>query len=190
MKRHGGRARRPDPRRWLSTMRNRRSARVSERVRRPQPLLKQRMPSGRGAMEQPNITSGGAGVLTPRFWLMVVLTGVAAGLMMAILFNVQYAAFGYHEGSLQYGTEAEARAAGKVTGQPPGDLACHALMAGLYHDAADPGGAAVAPRPRLAGPRRGRPAAPQWPWRPRVRREQGRCQAGAGKNGCGVPVAR
>jgi chloride channel protein, CIC family len=59
-------------------------------------------------MEQPNITSGGAGVLTPRFWLMVVLTGVAArllgALMMAILFNVQYAAFGYHEGSLQYGT--------------------------------------------------------------------------------------
>ena len=117
MKRHGGRARRPDPRRWLSTTRNRRSARVSERVRRPQPLLKQRMPSGRGAMEQPNITSGGAGVLTPRFWLMVVLTGVAAGLlgalMMAILFNVQYAAFSYHEGSLQYGTEAEARRRGR-----------------------------------------------------------------------------
>ena len=60
------------------------------------------------AMEQPNITSGGAGVLTPRFWLMVVLAGVTAGLlgalMMAILFNEQYAAFGYHEGSLQYGT--------------------------------------------------------------------------------------
>jgi len=109
MKGHGGRARRPDPRRWLSTIRNRRSARTSERVRRPQPLLKQRMPSGRGAMEQPNITSSGAGVLTPRFWLMVVLAGIAAGLlgalMMAILFNVQYAAFGYHEGSLQYGTE-------------------------------------------------------------------------------------
>jgi hypothetical protein len=38
------------------------------------------MPSGRGATEQPNITSGGAGVLTPRFWVMVVLTGIAAGL--------------------------------------------------------------------------------------------------------------
>ena len=86
-------------------------------MRRPQPLLKQRMPSGRGAMEQPNITSGGAGVLTPRFWLMLVLTGVAAGLlgalMMAILFNVQYAAFGYHEGSLQYGVE-QASAARRV----------------------------------------------------------------------------
>jgi hypothetical protein len=116
MKRPGGRAY-PSPRRWLSTVRNRRSARVSERQRRPRPLLKQRMPSGRGATEQPNITSGGAGVLTPRFWLMLVLAGVAAGLlgalMMAILFNVQYAAFGYHEGSLQYGTEAEARQRGR-----------------------------------------------------------------------------
>ena len=67
------------------------------------------MPSGRGATEQPNITSGGAGILTPWFWVMLVLTGIAAGLlgalMMAILFNVQYAAFGYHEGSLQYGVE-------------------------------------------------------------------------------------
>jgi chloride channel protein, CIC family len=60
-------------------------------------------------MEQPNITSHGAGVLTVRFWLMVILAGVAAGLlgalMMALLFNVQYAAFGYHEGTLQHGVE-------------------------------------------------------------------------------------
>jgi len=62
-------------------LRGRRPAPASERMRRPQPLLKQRMPSGRGAMEQPNITSGGAGVLTPRFWVMVVLTGIAAGLL-------------------------------------------------------------------------------------------------------------
>ena len=102
-------ARRHGSSRRLSLSRTRQRARASERQRHPQPLLKQRLPSGRGAMEQPNITSGGAGVLTPRFWLMVVLAGVAAGLlgalMMAILFNVQYAAFGYHEGSLQYGTE-------------------------------------------------------------------------------------
>jgi hypothetical protein len=49
---------------------------------------------------QPNITSQGAGVLTARFWLLVVLTGAAAGLfralLMLILVNVQYAAFGYH----------------------------------------------------------------------------------------------
>ena len=92
-------------------------ARATERRRRPQPLLKQRMPSGRGAMEQPNITSGGSGVLTPRFWVMVVLTGVAAGLfgalMMVILFNVQYAAFGYQAGSLEHGV-AQAPAARRV----------------------------------------------------------------------------
>jgi chloride channel protein, CIC family len=78
-------------------------------LRQPQPLLKQRLPSGRGAMEQPNITSHGADVLTPRFWLLVILAGIAAGLlgalMMALLFNVQYAAFGYHSGTLQHGVE-------------------------------------------------------------------------------------
>ena len=112
-----GRARRPGLPRWLGTVRGRRQVRASERVRRPQPLLKQRLPSERGAMEQPNITSGGADVLTPRFWVLVVLTGIAAGLlgalMMLILFNVQYAAFGYHEGSLQHGAEqAPARTIG------------------------------------------------------------------------------
>jgi chloride channel protein, CIC family len=93
-------------RRWAAGLER---GRVSERERRPQPLMRQRLPSGRGAMEQPNVTSHGAGVLTPRFWLAVVLAGVAAGLfgalMMALLFNVQYAAFGYHEGTLQYGVE-------------------------------------------------------------------------------------
>jgi chloride channel protein, CIC family len=103
------RARRPGPSHWLGLSRTRQPARASERRRRPPPLLKQRLPSGRGATEQPNITSGGAGVLTPRFWAMVALTGVAAGLlgalMMAILFNVQYAAFGYHSGSFQHAVE-------------------------------------------------------------------------------------
>jgi CIC family chloride channel protein len=104
-----GRARRPGLRRRLGTARGRRPAGASERLRRPQPMIKRRLPSGRGATEQPNITSGGTDVLTPRFWLMVALTGIAAGLlgalMMLILFNVQYAAFGYHSGSFQHGTE-------------------------------------------------------------------------------------
>ncbi len=95
--------------RRLGAVRGRRPDGASERARLPQPLLKRRMPSGRGAMEQPNITSHGAGILTPRFWAMVVLTGVAAGLlgalMMVILFNVQYAAFGYHAGSLEHGVK-------------------------------------------------------------------------------------
>ncbi len=60
-------------------------------------------------MEQPNITSHGAGVLIRRFWLDVIMAGVAAGLLgallMALLLNVQYAAFGYHEGTLQFGVE-------------------------------------------------------------------------------------
>jgi H+/Cl- antiporter ClcA len=72
-------------------------------------LLKQRLPSGRGATEQPNITSDGEVVLTPVFWVMVALTGVAAGLlgdlMMVLLFGMQHLAFGYHAGSLQSGVE-------------------------------------------------------------------------------------
>jgi CIC family chloride channel protein len=70
----------------------------------PQPLMRHRIPSGRGAMEQPNVTSDGEAALTPRFWLAVVATGVATGLLgaalMLLLFNVQYLAFGYHSGSL------------------------------------------------------------------------------------------
>jgi hypothetical protein len=60
-------------------------------------------------MEQPNITSDGEAALTPVFWAMVAATGVATGLfgdlMMWLLFNVQYLAFGYHTGSLQHGVE-------------------------------------------------------------------------------------
>src|ERR1017187_5289453 len=60
-------------------------------------------------MEQPNITSDGAEILSPVFWAMVAATGVATGLfgdlMMWILFHVQYLAFGYHSGSLQHGLE-------------------------------------------------------------------------------------
>ena len=85
----------------------------SERQRIPQPFIKKRAPSGRGAMEQPNITSYGPAALTPRFWMLVVLTGIAAGLfgdlMMVILFNVQHIAFGYHSGTLQDATLRAAR---------------------------------------------------------------------------------
>lgn len=67
------------------------------RERVPAPLIKRRLPSGVGAMLQPNVTGDGEARLTPRFWLMVVLTGAAAGLlgdaMMWILFSVQRLAF-------------------------------------------------------------------------------------------------
>ncbi len=77
------------------------------RVRVPPPLISYRLPSGRGATEQPNATGDGEAALTPRFWALVALTGVAAGLfgdlMMLILFTVQHLAFGYHTGTLESG---------------------------------------------------------------------------------------
>jgi len=79
------------------------------RVRVPAPLISYRLPSGRGATEQPNASGDGEAALTPRFWAMVALTGVAAGLfgdlMMLILFTVQHLAFGYHSGTLESGVE-------------------------------------------------------------------------------------
>lgn len=75
----------------------------------PSPLIPWRMPSGRGATEQPNATGDGDAPLTLRFWIMVLLTGVAAGLfgdlLMLLLFNVQYLAFSYHSGSLEAAAE-------------------------------------------------------------------------------------
>ena len=60
-------------------------------------------------MEQPNATGDGDAALTPRFWLMVVLTGIATGLfgdlLMWILFGVQHLAFSYHSGELQAAVE-------------------------------------------------------------------------------------
>jgi hypothetical protein len=66
--------------------------RPSERLRIPQPLIKRRLPSGRGATEQPNVTSDGDPALTPAFWVVLVATGLAAGLigagLMYLLFSV------------------------------------------------------------------------------------------------------
>jgi CIC family chloride channel protein len=83
--------------------------RGSGRVRVPPPLISRRLPSGRGATEQPNVTGDGDAALSPRFWAMLVLTGVAAGLfgdlMMYLLFTVQHLAFGYHSGTLEAAAE-------------------------------------------------------------------------------------
>jgi H+/Cl- antiporter ClcA len=95
--------------RWLAEAAATRRGRESERLRNPQPLVRRRLPSGRGAIEQPNIATDWEAAHNPRFWAMVALTGVATGLlgdlMMALLFNVQYLAFGYHSGSLQAAIE-------------------------------------------------------------------------------------
>jgi H+/Cl- antiporter ClcA len=56
-------------------------------------------------MEQPNVTHDGEARLTAKFWLAVVLTGVATGLfgdlLMWILALAERAAFHYHSGSFQ-----------------------------------------------------------------------------------------
>lgn len=69
-----------------------------ERLRRPRPLLRRRIASGRGAMEQPNATGDEDVPLTVRFWLALVATGVATGLfgvlLMLLLFTVSDLAFG------------------------------------------------------------------------------------------------
>lgn len=73
----------------------------NERERIPAPLLRRRLPSGRGAMLQPNVTGDGEARLTPRFWLLVVATGVitglVGGLLMQVLFTTEHLAFGVPE---------------------------------------------------------------------------------------------
>lgn len=85
------------------------SGRATDRVRVPAPVIRWRIASGRGATEQPNAISDGPAALTPLFWVMVVLTGVGAGLfgvvMMLLLFTVEHLAYGYHTGSFEAGVE-------------------------------------------------------------------------------------
>ena len=82
---------------------------VNGRARVPAPLLKRRLPSGRGATEQPNAAGDGDAALTARFWVALVMTGVAAGLfgafMMYVLFNVEHLAFNFSHGSFQDAVE-------------------------------------------------------------------------------------
>src|ERR1035438_2267193 len=77
----------------------------SERLRVPPPMIKRRIPSGRGAMEQPNVTHYGEARLTPQFWLAVAVVGVATGLfgdlMMWLLAEFERAGFHYHSGNFQ-----------------------------------------------------------------------------------------
>ena len=92
---------------WSARKRPPDPPRPSERLRIPQPLIRTRLPSGRGATEQPNVTSDGDTALTPVFWMVLAATGVAAGLfgdlMMFILFSVEHLAFGFNAGPLQDG---------------------------------------------------------------------------------------
>ncbi len=80
-----------------------------ERLRVPPPLIRRRLPSGRGATEQPNAGHDGDAALSPLFWAAVVITGIATGLlgdaMMAILFFFEHHSFGYSTGSFEAGVE-------------------------------------------------------------------------------------
>ncbi|HTW06799.1 MAG TPA: chloride channel protein [Acidimicrobiales bacterium] len=82
-------------------------ARTRRRV--PVPLLKQRVPSGRGAIEQPNASGDGDAALTIRFWVALLLTGIATGLfgagLMWLLFHVEHLAFNYSSGPLESAVE-------------------------------------------------------------------------------------
>ncbi len=92
---------------WSARKRSPDPPRPSERLRMPQPLIRTRLPSGRGATEQPNVTSDGDTALTVMFWLVLVATGIAAGLfgdlLMFVLFSVEHLAFGFNAGPLQDG---------------------------------------------------------------------------------------
>lgn len=93
------------PRATFAELWRMRSDSPSERERVPAPLLRTRIPSGRGSMEQPNVTGDGDAPLTLRFWAMLILTAIATGLfgdlLMIVLFSIQHLAFNYHTGSLQ-----------------------------------------------------------------------------------------
>ena len=82
-----------------------RGARRPERVRTPAPFIRYRLPSGRGATEQPNNTDETLGPLSPRFWLALLVTGVATGLfgdlMMLVLRTFEQLAFGTGPGDYQ-----------------------------------------------------------------------------------------
>ncbi len=77
----------------------------SERRRVPPPVIRKRIASGRGAMEQPNATHDGDAALTPIFWVALVLTSVATGLfaifLMWLLAVFEHAAFHFNGGSYQ-----------------------------------------------------------------------------------------
>src|ERR1700731_170588 len=92
----------------------RKSGGDSERQRVPPPLIKRRVASGRGAIEQPNATHDGDAALTPVFWIALVVTGVVTGLfgagLMALLQFVAKLAFSYHGGSYQKAVEASSNA--------------------------------------------------------------------------------
>jgi CIC family chloride channel protein len=79
--------------------------RAGPRQRLPHPVIDHRIPTGRGATEQPNAGDDWPTTLSLRFWLLLVATGIATGLfaalMMFVLHSVQHLAFNYRHGYFQ-----------------------------------------------------------------------------------------
>lgn len=82
-----------------------------ERVRSPRPVLRHRIASGRGATEQPNAVSDAPDVLSVRFWLFLLATGVATGLFgagaMLVLHGTQHLVYAYSKGDFQAAVERD-----------------------------------------------------------------------------------
>ncbi len=96
-----------------------------DRVRNPPPLLRRRLPSGRGATEQPNATGDEDAQLTPMTWLLTCVTGVVTGLlgivMHEVLTLVEHVAFGFDHGTFAAGV-AEAAGSRRVLALAVGGL--------------------------------------------------------------------
>ncbi|MGC8514327.1 MAG: chloride channel protein [Acidimicrobiales bacterium] len=72
--------------------------------------MRKRLPTGRGASEQPNTTGAHDALWTPTFALAVVITGIATGLLgdllMMVLFGMEHLVFGRGRGDFQSHVEA------------------------------------------------------------------------------------
>ncbi len=66
--------------------------RAHARQRVPRPFIRRRVPSGRGATEQPNAVGDGPAPLTLLFWVLLVATGAATGLFGALTMLVLHTA--------------------------------------------------------------------------------------------------
>jgi CIC family chloride channel protein len=80
-------------------------------------LRRRRLPSGRHPEEQPNVAPEPLGTLGYRFWLLVLGTGVAAGLfgdlMMFVLREVQHAGYAYRSPGEAFQNAVEATSWGR-----------------------------------------------------------------------------
>lgn len=78
-------------------------------MRTPAPLIGHRLPSGRGATEQPNAAAFEKAALTLEVWLLLLAVAVGTGLVGAgllwFLHVVEHAAFGYSQGPFGPATE-------------------------------------------------------------------------------------